>query len=77
MSTISGLMDASQTYQIGNGGVPPSEIWVHDQDTWDNLTQLPTPHVKCDSLKKTCTYRDIPLRLKLDSSKTDEFTLRP
>ena len=77
MSSSSALMDASQTYHIGSGGVAAREIQVHDQATWDALTDEKTFVVKHDSSTGSWSYKGIPLLLKLDSKKADSFTILP
>lgn len=77
MSNISALMDASQTYHIGSGGVEASKIIVHDQATWDALTDPKEFSIKRDPSGKLWTYKGIPLALEPDPSKVGDFTFLP
>lgn len=77
MSDISALMDASQTYHIGSGGVSAKEILVHDQATWDILTDPKQFVIKHDRSTGSWFYEGIPLRLEIDSKKAGDFTFLP
>lgn len=74
MSNVSALMDARQTYHFTSNGAPVKEIHVHDQATWDILTDPKEFVIKHDPSEDLWTLDDIPLLLRLDPKKAGDFT---
>lgn len=74
MSNVSTLMDARQTYHFTSNGARVKEIHVHDQATWDILTDPKEFVIKHDPSLDLWTLDDTPLLLRPDPEKVGDFT---
>ncbi|GEM_PF-4388566 len=77
MSDLSTLMDASQTYHLASGQTAATEIHVHDEQTWNNLTGSFNPGIAQNPADGSWSYKKILLRLVLDPEKDGDFTFFP